>query len=215
MNKKKKVVLSIMLAVMLVMVVSVTAFAAAPSVSISNTSPKTGDTVTFTIKCSENVAGIQGAISTSGLQYISKVTNPSGMGSETMLITLGNTASYTYKVTAAAGEQVSFSLANVITSDAEGNETTETGVFAAAATVVTPTEPTAEPTAEPTVQPTAEPTAQPTVNPSASASATADSLDDVPKTGDTTTDVMLFVMIGIVAAAAIMIVAVKKVSANK
>ena len=124
MNKKKKIVLSIVLAAVLVMAMSVTAFAAAPSVSVSNPSPSVGDTVTFTVSCPSGVAGISADIATSGLQYVSKSSN---MGNENMLITLGNSASYTYKVTAAAGETVSFSLSGVVTSDATGNETNETG----------------------------------------------------------------------------------------
>ena len=54
------------------------------------------------------------------------------------LAPLGNSASYTYKVTAAAGETVSFALSNVITADVDGNETPETGAFSATATVAAP-----------------------------------------------------------------------------
>ncbi len=218
MNKKKKIVLSIVLAAVLVMAMSVTAFAAAPSVSASNPSPNVGDTVTFTVSCPSDVAGISADIATSGLQYVSK---SSIMGNESMLITLGNSASYTYKVTAAAGETVSFSLSNVVTSDASGNETNETGVYAATATVATPAQPTSEPTSQPTSQPSNEPTSQPTSNPgsnpsaSASASAKAGGLDDVPKTGDTTTDIMLFAVIGLAAAATVAIVAGKKALSHK
>ena len=221
MNKKKKIVLSIVLAAVLVMAMSVTAFAAAPSVSVSNPSPNVGDTVTFTVSCPSDVAGIQGDIATSGLQYVSRTTTPAGMGGENTLVTLGNSASYTYKVTAAAGETVSFSLSGVVTSDASGNETNETGTYAASATVATPAQPTSEPTSQPTSQPSNEPTSQPTSNPgsnpsaSASASAKAGGLDDVPKTGDTTTDIMLFAVIGLAAAATVAIVAGKKALSHK
>lgn len=206
MNKKKKIVLSIVLAAVLVMAMSVTAFAAAPSVSVSNPSPNVGDTVTFTVSCPSDVAGISADIATSGLQYVSKSSN---MGNESMLITLGNSASYTYKVTAAAGETVSFALSNVITADVDGNETPETGTFSATATVAAPAEPTSQPTGQPTSDPTEEPSA------SASASAKAGGLDDVPKTGDTTTDIMLFAVIGLAAAATVAIVAGKKALSHK
>ena len=85
MNKKKKIVLSIVLAAVLVMAMSVTAFAAAPSVSVSNPSPNVGDTVTFTVSCPSDVAGISADIATSGLQYVSKSSN---MGNESMLLSL-------------------------------------------------------------------------------------------------------------------------------
>ena len=209
MNKKKKIVLSIVLAAVLVMAMSVTAFAAAPSVSASNPSPNVGDTVTFTVSCPSDVAGIQGDIATSGLQYVSRTTTPAGMGGENTLVTLGNSASYTYKVTAAAGETVSFALSNVITADVDGNETPETGTFSATATVAAPAEPTSQPTGQPTSDPTEEPSA------SASASAKTDNLDDVPKTGDTTTDIMLFAVIGLAAAATVAIVAGKKALSHK
>ncbi|KKI50852.1 hypothetical protein [Christensenella hongkongensis] len=209
MNKKKKIVLSIVLAAVLVMAMSVTAFAAAPSVSVSNPSPNVGDTVTFTVSCPSDVAGIQGDIATSGLQYVSRTTTPAGMGGENTLVTLGNSASYTYKVTAAAGETVSFALSNVITADVDGNETPETGTFSATATVAAPAEPTSQPTGQPTSDPTEEPSA------SASASAKAGGLDDVPKTGDTTTDIMLFAVIGLAAAATVAIVAGKKALSHK
>lgn len=213
MNKKKKIVLSIVLAAVLVMAMSVTAFAAAPSVSVSNPSPNVGDTVTFTVSCPSDVAGIQGDIATSGLQYVSRTTTPAGMGGENTLVTLGNSASYTYKVTAAAGETVSFSLSGVVTSDASGNETNETGTYAASATVATPAQPTSEPTSQPTSQPTSNPGSNPSA--SASASAKAGGLDDVPKTGDTTTDIMLFAVIGLAAAATVAIVAGKKALSHK
>ena len=213
MNKKKKIVLSIVLAAVLVMAMSVTAFAAAPSVSVSNPSPNVGDTVTFTVSCPSDVAGIQGDIATSGLQYVSRTTTPAGMGGENTLVTLGNSASYTYKVTAAAGETVSFSLSGVVTSDASGNETNETGTYAASATVATPAQPTSEPTSQPTSQPTSNPGSNPSA--SVSASAKAGGLDDVPKTGDTTTDIMLFAVIGLAAAATVAIVAGKKALSHK
>lgn len=209
MNKKKKIVLSIVLAAVLVMAMSVTAFAAAPSVSVSNPSPNVGDTVTFTVSCPSDVAGISADIATSGLQYVSRTTTPAGMGGENTLVTLGNSASYTYKVTAAAGETVSFALSNVITADVDGNETPETGTFSATATVAAPAEPTSQPTGQPTSDPTEEPSA------SASASAKTDNLDDVPKTGDTTTDIMLFAVIGLAAAATVAIVAGKKALSHK
>ena len=211
MNKKKKIVLSIVLAAVLVMAMSVTAFAAAPSVSVSNPSPSVGDTVTFTVSCPSDVAGIQGDIATSGLQYVSRTTTPAGMGGENTLVTLGNSASYTYKVTAAAGETVSFSLSNVISADIDGNETPEAETFSATATVAAPAEPTSQPTNEPTSDPTAEPSA----SASASASAKTGGLDDVPKTGDTTTDIMLFAVIGLAAAATVAIVAGKKALSHK
>ncbi|MDY3004214.1 MAG: PT domain-containing protein, partial [Christensenella hongkongensis] len=122
---------------------------------------------------------------------------------------------------AAAGETVSFSLSGVVTSDASGNETNETGAYAATATVAAPAQPTSEPTSQPTSQPSNEPTSQPTSNPgsnpsaSASASAKAGGLDDVPKTGDTTTDIMLFAVIGLAAAATVAIVAGKKALSHK
>ncbi len=69
--------------------------------------------------------------------------------------------------------------------------------------------PTATPTAEPTATPTAEPTATPTAEPTAAPTADSNK-DDVPKTGDATTDSIMMILIILAGCGTLGAIAAKK-----
>ncbi|WP_066644305.1 PT domain-containing protein [Christensenella timonensis] len=249
MKKTRKVWMTVafVLAAVMVMGICPVAFAAdAPSFTASVDGPKSvkqGETVTyqvtFTVNSGEGMGAFDAAVNTSGLsvQGTARVTSGQSfyvnvcdasnivLANDSNVVAAGQsvTVVYTAKVTAKAGETVSFGISSVHGGGRVGGTATPaayTGGSPSVTGTVTaepgpsdqPTgEPTAQPTEEPTTQPTEEPTSDPAVQPSASASANADDLDDVPKTGDTSIPVWPFAAIGIAAAGVLVFAAGKKV----
>ena len=132
----------------------------------------------------------------------------------------GSQSVYTCVVTAEEGQDYSFTLTNVEVSvegsglQSEADKTVSGTVEAAPAPSEDPqpsTQPSEDPS-EPTQQPS-EPTGEPSAQPSDSQN--ADELDDVPKTGDATTDLWVLAVVGIAAAATVAVVAGKKVFSHK
>ncbi|WP_353422805.1 hypothetical protein [Christensenella massiliensis] len=218
MNKKKKVIISIVMAAILVMAMSVTALAAEPVISVDNPKPQVGDQITFTIKTSD--VSVVAEVQASDNLHFEGSTGAMAANENKFASVNSATVTYTYTVTGEAGEAYSFALANVVcsdgSSDVEETVAPVTGtVEAAPAPSGDPSEPTQQPSedpSEPTQQPS-EPTGEPSAQPSDSQN--ADELDDVPKTGDATTDLWVLAAVGIAAAAAVAVVAGKKVFSHK
>lgn len=216
MNKKK--IISIVVAAVLVMAMSATALAAAPVISVDNPTPQVGDKITFTIRTSD-VAVTADVQASDNLQYEDAI-GATAANENSFASVNSATVTYTYTVTGEAGEAYSFALTNVVCSDGESDveETVApvTGtVEAAPVPSGDPSEPTQQPSedpSEPTQQPS-EPTGEPSAQPSDSQN--ADELDDVPKTGDATTDLWVLAVVGIAAAATVAVVAGKKVFSHK
>ena len=217
--KKMKVVLAVAVAAVMVMAMSLTALAAPADVTISNEHAKTGDTVTVTVSTTDR--GLNADVQVSGLE----ITGVSGgMITEenvNLIADLGGSQSvYTCVVTAEEGQDYSFTLTNVEVSvegsglQSEADKMVSGTVEAAPAPSEDPqpsTQPSEDPS-EPTQQPS-EPTGEPSAQPSDSQN--ADELDDVPKTGDATTDLWVLAVVGIAAAATVAVVAGKKVFSHK
>lgn len=214
--KKSKIILSVVVAAVLVMAMAVTAFAVAPGVSISNKSPKAGDTVTFTVTCPDE--GMQADVTVSN--NLTFVSNTGMFSKQNKVIIVGknDTVTYTYKVKAdaAANSKIEFSLSNVVLNDGgpndiPGDPASVSGTVTAP--VAPPTQEPTQPTNPPATQEPTQPTQNPTTNPTSTSSASATSssnLDKVPKTGDTTTDLFVLAVIAIAAAGTIGVVACKK-----
>ena len=222
---KKKTILSIALAAILVLAFATTGMAAdvPVKVTIDNSNPNPGDTVNITVSCTGNdIGGFEGKVTTSGLKYIS---DDGQFSNETQLRAMGSgSVTYTYTVEGQPGDAIKFSLSDVKVGDAAGSSWhNPVGDFAVSGTVeaavnpqpstqpsedLQPSEDPSEPTQQPS-EPTGEPSAQP------SDSQNADELDDVPKTGDATTDLWVLAVVGIAAAATGAVVAGKKVFSHK
>lgn len=221
---KKKKMMSIALAAILVLAFAVTGFAAdiPIGVEIDNSKPNPGDTITVRVYCTANdVGGFEGKINTSGLEYVGTSGIP--LSDETQLTVMGTgSVTYTYKVTAKAGDVIRFSLSDVKVANEAGTDWhTPVGSFAVSGTVEsavdpgpqpsTPTNPDPEPSTP--VNPDPE---QPTDPETPSGGDSTDdtpkdsSLDDVPKTGDATTGMWVFTVIALAAAGSIGIAAYRK-----
>lgn len=219
--KKMKVVLAVAVAAVMVMAMSLTALAAPADVTISNEHAKTGDTVTVTVSTTDR--GLNADVQVSGLEITGVSGGMSTEENVNLIADLGGSQSvYTCVVTAEEGQDYSFTLTNVEVS-VEGSglqseaDKTVTGTVEAAVDPQPSTQPSedpqpSEPTGEPTQQPS-EPTGEPSAQPSDSQN--ADELDDVPKTGDATTDLWVLAVVGIAAAATVAVVAGKKVFSHK
>lgn len=178
----------------MIMAMATTALAAAaPGVSITQDA-STGDTVMVTI--TTNNAGLSGNISTTGLSY-NENSAPAGTSTDSFLFVTGERVIYYYTVTAAAGEEYSFSLSGMEGSDSSGNLSEVSGSAGASGTV--PAAPAATPTPTP-------PAATPTPAPAADTA-----LDDVPKTADATGSVWMVVVMVLAAAGFAGFAAYKKV----
>ncbi len=218
--KKMKVVLAVAVAAVMVMAMSLTALAAPADVTISNEHAKTGDTVTVTVSTTDRVRNAD--VQVSGLEITGVSGGMSTEENVNLIADLGGSQSvYTCVVTAEEGQDYSFTLTNVEVSvegsglQSEADKTVSGTVEAAPAPSGDPSEPTQQPSedpSEPTQQPS-EPTGEPSAQPSDSQN--ADELDDVPKTGDATTDLWVLAVVGIAAAATVAVVAGKKVFSHK
>lgn len=213
--KKMKVVLAVAVAAVMVMAMSLTALAAPADVTISNEHAKTGDTVTVTVSTTDR--GLNADVQVSGLEITGVSGGMSTEENVNLIADLGGSQSvYTCVVTAEEGQDYSFTLTNVEVS-VEGSglqseaDKTVSGTVEAAVDPQPSTQPSEDPS-EPTQQPS-EPTGEPSAQPSDSQN--ADELDDVPKTGDATTDLWVLAVVGIAAAATVAVVAGKKVFSHK
>lgn len=221
--KKSKILISMVVAVVLVLSLAATAFAATATITASSSEVKAGDTISFTVSSTD--AGLSADVTVSdNLEFVS-VDNEM-LSFENNLNILGimgdSDVVYTYKVAAdaAAGETISFQLTNVVSANAAGVETDEADASATATVVadepvVDPDDPTdpsdpVGPTdpSDPTDPSEPEDPADPS-NPS-DEQPSDDQLDDVPKTGDATTDVWTGAIIALAVAGVIGIVAGKK-----
>ena len=226
--KKSKILISMVVAVVLVLSLAATAFAATATVVASSSEVKAGDTISFTVSSTD--AGLSADVTVSdNLEFVS-VDNEM-LSFENNLNILGimgdSDVVYTYKVAAdaAAGETISFQLTNVVSANAAGVETDEADASATATVVadepVDPDDPTdpSDPTdptdpvgptdpSDPTDPSEPEDPADPS-NPS-DEQPSDDQLDDVPKTGDATTDMWTGAIIALAVAGVIGIVAGKK-----
>lgn len=223
--KKSKILISMVVAVVLVLSLAATAFAATATVVASSSEVKAGDTISFTVSSTD--AGLSADVAVSdNLEFVS-VDNEM-LSFENNLNILGimgdSDVVYTYRVAAdaVAGETISFQLTNVVSANAAGQETAEADAGATATVVadepVDPDEPTdpSDPTdpvgptdpSDPTDPSEPEDPADPS-NPS-DEQPSDDQLDDVPKTGDATTDMWTGAIIALAVAGVIGIVAGKK-----
>lgn len=221
--KKSKILISMVVAVVLVLSLAATAFAATATVVASSSEVKAGDTISFTVSSTD--AGLSADVAVSdNLEFVS-VDNEM-LSFENNLNILGimgdSDVVYTYRVAAdaVAGETISFQLTNVVSANAAGQETAEADASATATVVadepvVDPDDPTdpsdpVGPTdpSDPTDPSEPEDPADPS-NPS-DEQPSDDQLDDVPKTGDATTDMWTGAIIALAVAGVIGIVAGKK-----
>ena len=221
--KKSKILISMVVAVVLVLSLAATAFAATATVVASSSEVKAGDTISFTVSSTD--AGLSADVAVSdNLEFVS-VDNEM-LSFENNLNILGimgdSDVVYTYRVAAdaVAGETISFQLTNVVSANAAGQETAEADAGATATVVadepvVDPDDPTdpsdpVGPTdpSDPTDPSEPEDPADPS-NPS-DEQPSDDQLDDVPKTGDATTDMWTGAIIALAVAGVIGIVAGKK-----
>ena len=223
--KKSKILISMVVAVVLVLSLAATAVAATATVVASSSEVKAGDTISFTVSSTD--AGLSADVAVSdNLEFVS-VDNEM-LSFENNLNILGimgdSDVVYTYRVAAdaVAGETISFQLTNVVSANAAGQETAEADAGATATVVadepVDPDEPTdpSDPTdpvgptdpSDPTDPSEPEDPADPS-NPS-DEQPSDDQLDDVPKTGDATTDMWTGAIIALAVAGVIGIVAGKK-----
>ena len=221
---KKKKIMSIALAAILVLAFAAAGFAAdVPiNVEIDNSKPNPRDTITVKVSCTANdVGGFEGKISTKGLEYVGTTGKP--LSDETQLTVMGTgSVTYTYKVTAKAGDTINFSLSGVKVANEAGTDWhNPVGNFAVSGTVAAAVEPDPEPstpvTPDPEPSTPVNPDPQPSTNPetpseggSTGDTAKDSALDDVPKTGDATTDMWVFAVIALAAAGTIGIAAYRK-----
>lgn len=222
---KKKLISVLVCAALLCTVLATTALAVGVS---GPDAPKNGDTISVTI--SSGSEGASGRIRTSGLSYVSNNQSDYCNANSFILVAGadGTSVTYTYRVSAAAGETVSLQAYDVTTSNGDGDSAGQDGSWT---TTVAGTPATDEPTDQPTDQPTqsAEPSQpgaseSPAATASASGSAAASKLpaasaaagktDKMPKTGDTTMDLWVLA-IAAAACVAVGVFAGKKAFANR
>lgn len=166
---KKKVFAAMIATLVMVMTFSVSALA----ISVSGPqSVETGQVVTLTID-GGNVDGVTGDITTSGLELISY---SGGLSDETSILLLadlgGMTGTYTYRVTAQAGQNASFTISNVmeavndVDTPAAGAQWTARVGAATDASPSPTTSPSDTPTDQPSQPASEEPSTVPTESPS-------------------------------------------------
>lgn len=211
-----RMLVGVCLAAVLVLALAATAWA-----QCSLNAPTTvtsGETIHIEVSGTEK--GLSAVIATTGLEFVEV---DGGLSSQDMVLLLGDIggmkATYTYKVTAAAGQGVSFALTDVTESDGTQDiyEPAITWSGMVGGSFTTTEEPTTAPTATqtaaatvtPTVAPTSTPTVTATVDAAGAISATPIPTDSVgavptngPKTGDSSTSLWVLWLIAIAAAAA-------------
>ena len=224
---KKKMLVSISIALVMVAALAVTALAGA---SVSGPSTvKPGDTISVTI--SGTGQGVNGTVTASGLECTGVSSQLSAPGAFVLLPDYGTSSvTYTYRVTAASG-QVSVTLSNVTESVNDQPQAAAGSTWSAE--VIADTTPTDEPSQQPSGTPSDEPSQTPSGEPSgepsgdASASvkpgtsasvkpgaATADGKDKLPKTGDATMDLWVLAVIA-AGAVSTAVIAGKKVFSGR
>ena len=189
---KKKMLVSISIALVMVAALAVTALAGA---SVSGPEAvKPGDTIQVTI--SGTGQGVNGTVTASGLECTGVSSQLSAPGAFVLLPDYGTSSvTYTYRVTAASG-QVSVTLSNV--TDSVNDQPQAAAGSTWSADVIADTTPTDEPSQVPSGEPSGDASAS--VKPGTSASvkpgaATADGKDKLPKTGDATMDLWVLAVI--------------------
>lgn len=225
--------ISVGIAVLLVLAMGATAYAAADISGPSSVEP--GETIELTVTGGNN--GMSANVSTSGLEFVSASGSLSDASHLIILQDAGGmSVNYTYRVTASSGT-VSFSLRNVTQSTEDGTTKQPNASWSASVEAAEPTatpSPTAAPSDDvnPTEAPGENPSEQPSESPSESASPGASGgtgttpggqggsgtssgqQDKMPKTGDTTVD--LWMLLAVAAGAAITaIIAGKKMFTSR
>ena len=222
---KKKMLVSISIALVMVAALAVTALAGA---SVSGPSTvKPGDTIQVTI--SGTGQGVNGTVTASGLECTGVSSQLSAPGAFVLLPDYGTSSvTYTYRVTAASG-QVSVTLSNVTESVNDQPQAAAGSTWSA--DVIADTTPTDEPSQQPSGTPSDEPSQAPSGEPSGDASAsasvkpgtsasvkpgaaTADGKDKLPKTGDATMDLWVLAVIA-AGAVSTAVIAGKKVFSGR
>ena len=245
MNKKMRILLSTVVAAVLVLAMSVTAFAAAPTTSITQDA-KSGDEVRVTISLGGEDLGLSAKITPSANLTFQGIEGNTYAREDTVILGPGfESATYVYTVSGEAGDAYNVTLSSVETSGSDGQPVSQQDVVlsseiaGAVEPEPTPSEqpseqPSEEPSEQPSEQPSEEPSEQPSEEPSEqpseeptpsdeqpapsaqpSDSTSQDELDDVPKTGDATTDAWVWIAVAIVAGATIAVIAGKKVADRK
>ena len=204
---KKKILLSVVIAVILVMAISVTAFAAdVPTVNSSSNAPKSGDKITFTITVPGE--GMQANVSASdNLKYEESKgaisSNESAFAALNVGVIGGSSVTYTYVVTGEAGEEYSFTLSSIVLADgSKGADITVSGKIAETSVPSDPTDP------DQPVDP--DQPADPDTPAQGGDTQDKGELDDVPKTGDASQDMWIYAVMALAAAGVIGAVAFKK-----
>ena len=220
---KKKMLVSISIALVMVAALAVTALAGA---SVSGPEAvKPGDTIQVTI--SGTGQGVNGTVTASGLECTGVSSQLSAPGAFVLLPDYGTSSvTYTYRVTAASG-QVSVTLSNVTESVNDQPQAAAGSTWSAQ--VIADTTPTDEPSQQPSGTPSDEPSQAPTDEPSGDASASvkpgtsasvkpgsvaADGKDKLPKTGDATMDLWVLAVIA-AGAVSTAVIAGKKVFSGR
>ena len=225
MNKKMRILLSTVVAAVLVLAMSVTAFAAAPTTSITQDA-KSGDEVSVTISLGGEDLGLSAKITPSANLTFQGIEGNTYAREDTVILGPGfESATYVYTVSGEAGDAYNVTLSSVETSGSDGQPVSQQDVVlsseiaGAVEPEPTPSEqPSEQPSEEPSEQPSEEPTPsdeQPAPSAQPSDSTSQDELDDVPKTGDATTDAWVWIAVAIVAGATIAVIAGKKVADRK
>ena len=237
MNKKMRILLSTVVAAVLVLAMSVTAFAAAPTTSITQDA-KSGDEVSVTISLGGEDLGLSAKITPSANLTFQGIEGNTYAREDTVILGPGfESATYVYTVSGEAGDAYNVTLSSVETSGSDGQPVSQQDVVlsseiaGAVEPEPTPSEqpseqPSEEPSEQPSEQPSEEPSEQPSEEPTPSDeqpapsaqpsdSTSQDELDDVPKTGDATTDAWVWIAVAIVAGATIAVIAGKKVADRK
>ena len=218
---KKKMLVSISIALVMVAALAVTALAGA---SVSGPSTvKPGDTISVTI--SGTGQGVNGTVTASGLECTGVSSQLSAPGAFVLLPDYGTSSvTYTYRVTAASG-QVSVTLSNV--TESVNDQPQAAAGSSWSAQVIADTTPTDEPSQQPSTAPSDEPSQAPSGEPSGDASAsvkpgtsasvkpgTAGNKDRLPKTGDATMDLWVLAVIA-AGAVSTAVIAGKKVFSGR
>lgn len=199
---KRKTLLSISLAALLVVAMAATAFAAPGSVSCSGPgSISTGETISITV--TGTGLGINAEVSTSGLSFVSVSNAFSSQGGVVLLPDFGTpSVTYTYTVTAGAGETASFTLSGATSADDNDQVVSISGDSWSATVPANEPEPSEEPPA-PSTTPGGEQSAAPSSgsgsgggsNGGTSGGSSSGKTDKMPKTGDATMDLWVLAVI--------------------
>ena len=217
MNKKMRILLSTVVAAVLVLAMSVTAFAAAPTTSITQDA-KSGDEVRVTISLGGEDLGLSAKITPSANLTFQGIEGNTYAREDTVILGPGfESATYVYTVSGEAGDAYNVTLSSVETSGSDGQPVSQQDVVLSSE-IAGAVEPEPTPSEQPSEQPSEEPTPsdeQPAPSAQPSDSTSQDELDDVPKTGDATTDAWVWIAVAIVAGATIAVIAGKKVADRK